>query len=343
MRSALPTSISGTFRSDKNFRIREKARLQFRAEFFNVLNHTNFGIPNTQTTSAAFGTIRATYPSRQGPVRAEVDLLDAHRPGGARFGGEQRPDARAAREHNEQSGDVPPLPRARGAVGHDRDRWRRHRRGSGYRRGHARLRRAAARTKRFRQRHLQPQHQAGPRRRALPGAGQRIAGDGGAQGARPAAAERAAPGPQSGLRGAELRLVGSSVLRHRAEALQPAGRQIRLRRFAHSLTGGDPGTAAHHQDRRPARRRHLLRRPVRRFPAADQPGGHRFRAGRHAAELRPGHGRSPGTAKASSTACASATSETGEEFEARAPGGDQRHRTVRRRAAPQGGPRGRSR
>ncbi len=54
------------FSVDKNFRIRERARVQFRAEFFNVLNHTNFGIPNTQTTSAAFGTIRTTYPSRQG-------------------------------------------------------------------------------------------------------------------------------------------------------------------------------------------------------------------------------------------------------------------------------------
>jgi hypothetical protein len=51
---------------DKNFRIREQARLQFRAEFFNVLNHTNFGIPNTVTTNAAFGTIRTTFPARQG-------------------------------------------------------------------------------------------------------------------------------------------------------------------------------------------------------------------------------------------------------------------------------------
>jgi hypothetical protein len=51
---------------DKNFGIREKARLQFRAEFFNVLNHTNFGIPNTSISSSAFGTIRTTFPARQG-------------------------------------------------------------------------------------------------------------------------------------------------------------------------------------------------------------------------------------------------------------------------------------
>ena len=34
---------------NKNFLIREKIRLQFRSEFFNVLNHTNFG---SRTTSA---------------------------------------------------------------------------------------------------------------------------------------------------------------------------------------------------------------------------------------------------------------------------------------------------
>jgi hypothetical protein len=51
--------------ADKNFRIRESINLQFRSEFFNILNHTNFGIPDSKITDSAFGTIRATYPSRQ--------------------------------------------------------------------------------------------------------------------------------------------------------------------------------------------------------------------------------------------------------------------------------------
>ena len=50
---------------DKTFRVSEGVRLQFRSEFFNILNHTNFGIPDTKTSDAAFGTIRNTYPSRQ--------------------------------------------------------------------------------------------------------------------------------------------------------------------------------------------------------------------------------------------------------------------------------------
>ncbi|MGO8732213.1 MAG: carboxypeptidase regulatory-like domain-containing protein [Terriglobia bacterium] len=50
---------------DKFFRIRENLRLQFRSEYFNALNHTNLGIPDSNTSDAAFGTIRSTFPARQ--------------------------------------------------------------------------------------------------------------------------------------------------------------------------------------------------------------------------------------------------------------------------------------
>lgn len=43
----------------------ENSQVQFRSEFFNALNHTNFAAPNGDVSSASFGTIRSTYPSRQ--------------------------------------------------------------------------------------------------------------------------------------------------------------------------------------------------------------------------------------------------------------------------------------
>ena len=50
----------------KNFALPwEGARIQFRSEFFNLLNHTNFGAPNTDRSSTAFGTIRSTFAPRQ--------------------------------------------------------------------------------------------------------------------------------------------------------------------------------------------------------------------------------------------------------------------------------------
>jgi hypothetical protein len=50
---------------NKNFAIREGIRLQFRSEFFNLFNKTNFSPPTATTTSSAFGTIRGTYAPRQ--------------------------------------------------------------------------------------------------------------------------------------------------------------------------------------------------------------------------------------------------------------------------------------
>jgi hypothetical protein len=53
------------FAANKTFTIRESVHLQFRSEFFNILNHTNFALPTVVTTSSAFGTIRSVYPARQ--------------------------------------------------------------------------------------------------------------------------------------------------------------------------------------------------------------------------------------------------------------------------------------
>ena len=45
--------------------INEETRLELRAEFFNLFNHTNFQAANSDINSAAFGTIRSTFPARQ--------------------------------------------------------------------------------------------------------------------------------------------------------------------------------------------------------------------------------------------------------------------------------------
>jgi hypothetical protein len=50
---------------NKSFCITEGIQLQFRSEFFNVMNHTNFAPPSNISTSASFGTITSTLPARQ--------------------------------------------------------------------------------------------------------------------------------------------------------------------------------------------------------------------------------------------------------------------------------------
>jgi hypothetical protein len=53
------------FSANKTFQIHEQINLQFRSEFFNIMNHTNYGIPDTKSTDSTFGQIRTTYPARQ--------------------------------------------------------------------------------------------------------------------------------------------------------------------------------------------------------------------------------------------------------------------------------------
>jgi hypothetical protein len=48
----------------KTFAIKESIRLQYRAEFFNVFNHTNLGAPNGSVVSSNFGRITSASAPR---------------------------------------------------------------------------------------------------------------------------------------------------------------------------------------------------------------------------------------------------------------------------------------
>lgn len=51
--------------ASKQFPLGGPARLEFRLEAFNLLNHTNFRAPNGNRSAAGFGTITSTFDPRQ--------------------------------------------------------------------------------------------------------------------------------------------------------------------------------------------------------------------------------------------------------------------------------------
>jgi hypothetical protein len=60
-----PGSVNVDFSIFKGIPITEHVNLQFRSEFFNVLNHTNLGDPNTTFGTPQFGMIFGAAPSRE--------------------------------------------------------------------------------------------------------------------------------------------------------------------------------------------------------------------------------------------------------------------------------------
>jgi hypothetical protein len=59
----------------RDFTLTERAKLQFRGEFFNALNHTNLGTPDRFVNTPQFGTIReATTPGRQIQLSARLSF-----------------------------------------------------------------------------------------------------------------------------------------------------------------------------------------------------------------------------------------------------------------------------
>ena len=59
-----PRYANWDFAASKNIRLTESKSLQFRAELFNVLNHTNFHLPSSDISSPTFNQILAAEPPR---------------------------------------------------------------------------------------------------------------------------------------------------------------------------------------------------------------------------------------------------------------------------------------
>ncbi|MGH9438351.1 MAG: hypothetical protein ACRD22_10760 [Terriglobia bacterium] len=58
----------------KSFRLKEDVNLQIRGEFYNMLNHTNLGNPNTTLSNGTFGRITSTGDPRVIEVGAHLSF-----------------------------------------------------------------------------------------------------------------------------------------------------------------------------------------------------------------------------------------------------------------------------
>jgi hypothetical protein len=58
----------------KQWRFNEGARLQFRAEFFNLFNHPNFDLPEGDFESGDFGRVQSSKDSRQIQFGLRIDF-----------------------------------------------------------------------------------------------------------------------------------------------------------------------------------------------------------------------------------------------------------------------------
>jgi hypothetical protein len=69
-----PGAVSTDFGGYRNFKLKERFNVQFRAQFYNALNHTRLGNPNTTFTSAAFGRILGASDPRVGEMGLKLSF-----------------------------------------------------------------------------------------------------------------------------------------------------------------------------------------------------------------------------------------------------------------------------
>ena len=69
-----PNFFQTDFSVIKNTAVNERFNVQFRAEFFNLLNNANFRIPNSNAASAQFGRVTQVVDESQRIVQMALKL-----------------------------------------------------------------------------------------------------------------------------------------------------------------------------------------------------------------------------------------------------------------------------